>query len=99
MVDSGLAGFLAPETGNTSGSDSVSKRKGRPGAAEVETTAEDIKNLKEISGNAAGEAAEAIYFRFLFALKDSAPTIRFCQGAANVSTNGHCPQRLKPRWW
>jgi len=46
--------------------DSTSKRKGRPGAAEVETTAEDIESSRYFRERR-GWSAEAIYFRFLFA--------------------------------
>jgi len=64
MADSVLVGFFAPGTGRTSGSGSASKRKGRPRAAEVETTAEDIKNLNEFQGAPRLELAEAIIFAF-----------------------------------
>ena len=86
MADSALVGFFAPGIGRTSGSDSPSKRKGRPRAAEVETTAEDIKNLKEFQGTPRLELAEAIHFRFLFAYKNCALCLKDCQEAAPRET-------------
>jgi hypothetical protein len=51
MADScALGGFLLAEKGRTSASASFSKTKGRPRAAEVETTAEDIRFLGRFQG-------------------------------------------------
>jgi hypothetical protein len=63
----------APPVRGTSGADSSSKIKRRRWAAEVETTAEDIKFLEKFQGApglgflAGAPEADQFYFRFLFA--------------------------------
>src|ERR1700757_3415952 len=99
MADSCVwAGFLAPGKGRTcSGralaSASSSKRKGRPRAAEVETTAEDIKFLGRFQGapgliSGYEPRRRFGYVRFLFAYKDSALAGTDCQGGVSFQWTG-----------
>jgi hypothetical protein len=83
----------APEgCGQTSAPSSI-KTKGRPWAAEVETTAEDIDSSGRFQGTP-GRWKPRRHFRFLFAFKDSAPGPSDCQVKTGESFHSH---RSMPR--
>jgi hypothetical protein len=71
----------SPEGERTSGTASFSNTKGRPQAAEVETIA-DIKSSKDFREHRGSSTGG--YFRFLFALEDSALWGILCQERSMV---------------
>jgi len=72
-----------PEGGHSSAASSSSKAKGRPWAAEVETTAEDINFSGNFRERRSCKARR--HFRFLFAYENCAPGARDCQAEIGKS--------------